>query len=230
MKYSMKFVLIFSVSALLFLSGCATNRSVLNLQLSDSEFSASQSGAKLFVNSVSDQRAFEENPRTQDVPSLGFGGAGNATSDIKKRAVGRKRNGYGKALGDILLQEGQTVESVIEYALKKSFSKAGYLVLNSDENIDNETIFVDAEIQKFWAYMTPGFWAITLSSDISTRLKLTQKSSNDPIVEEVSVRSEGKYQVATEGNWVEIIDKSINKYISEAQKVVSGINKFAKSN
>jgi hypothetical protein len=34
-------------------------------------------------------------------------------AEVKARAIGRKRNTYGKALGDMVLEGGQTVEGVV---------------------------------------------------------------------------------------------------------------------
>ena len=221
MRVTVKALMMVAISAVLLLTGCATNRSVLTLSLPDTEIATQLNGGKVFINSVSDQRVFQENPRTQDIPSLGFGGAADATSELKKRAIGRKRNSYGKALGDMLLEENQNVETVIKNALQRSFTGLGYSVVDGEENIDNDTILVDATLEKFWAYVTPGFWAITLSSDISTNLKLIKKSSDGPNIKKVSVKSEGKYQVATESNWAQIINKSLEKYIIKTQEVVS---------
>ena len=221
MNVSIKLLIMFAITPMLLLSGCATNRSVLNLSLPESSIETPQNGSTVYIQSVSDQRVFQENPKTQDIPSLGFGGAESTSSDLKKRAVGRKRNSYGKALGDILLEENQNVETVIKAALQKAFQGSGYYVIDDQANIDSNTVIVEATIEKFWAYMTPGFWAITLSSDVSTTLNLTKKTINGPISEKISVKSEGKYQVATESNWKEIIDQSLDQYISKTKEMLN---------
>lgn len=210
---------------LLFLSillvSCATNRGIVNLKLPDAKVISQANGSQVFIKSVSDDREFQENPKTQDVPSLGFGGAANASIDIKKRAIARKRNGFGKALGDILLEKNQTVETVISDALKRSFAELGYEVLRNQEEITKETIVIDASIEKFWAYMTPGFWAITLSSEISTNLLITIADNDGNYKEEIYVKSDGKYQIASGRNWMEIMHKSIQKYMEQVKIVFS---------
>lgn len=221
MKVSNRILSIFIIGIMLLLSGCATNRSVLNLSLPETGAEAPQNGGKVFIASVLDQRVFQENPKTQDIPSLGFGGAENAADELKKRAVGRKRNSYGKALGDILLDENQSVETVIKNALEKAFISAGYNVIEDKKSIDSNTITVNVSIEKFWAYMTPGFWTITLTSDISTDLTLTSIKINGPNVEKVSVKSEGNYQAATESNWKKIIDQSLSQYVDKTMEILS---------
>ena len=83
---------------------------MLVIQLPSNSATVNANGKEIFIESVTDERIFQENPKSQDIPSLGLGGSANATEIIRKRAIGRKRNTYGKALGDILLEEGQTVE------------------------------------------------------------------------------------------------------------------------
>ncbi|MDT8379893.1 MAG: hypothetical protein RQ739_13480 [Desulfotignum sp.] len=214
------FTIKFSVILVLMiiLSGCATNRGIVRLDVPSSGSTDTQLNGKMVViESVKDNRQFQEDPKTQDIPSLGFGGAASATDEIKKRAIGRKRNGFGKALGDILLEEGQTVETVIENALKTAFSEQGYRVVQ-EKSKTADTITVVASIEKFWAYMTPGFWAITLSSDISTDVVL--KIPENGKVEEkiITVRSEGKYQTGIEENWMEVVHGAIQKYIDALKK------------
>ena len=208
------------------ITGCATNRGVVSLQLPDSTIETETNGEEVYIESVIDQRVFQENPKTQDIPSLGFGGSADATDDIKKRAIARKRNGFGKALGDILLEEGQTVETVITAALNRSFLETGYKIISDEKNISENTIIVKATIEKFWAYMTPGFWAITLSSDIATDIDLILNGTSSKTV---SVHSDGKYQLATEANWMEIIDLAVQKYMSELKKEVLQFQSSSKS-
>ena len=174
-------------------------------------------GKTVVIEFVRDNRQFQENPQTQDIPSLGFGGAASATDEIKKRAIGRKRNGFGKALGDILLEEDQTVETVIDAALKTAFAEKGYKVLTEKSKTD-DTITVDASIEKFWAYMTPGFWAITLSSDISTDITLNIPENGKVEEKIITVKSEGKYQTGIEENWMEVVHGAIQKYIDALKK------------
>ena len=80
-----------------------------------------------------------------------------------------------------------------------------------------DIIIVNATIEKFWAYMTPGFWAITLTSEISTNLSIETLTDNGEKIEEITVKSENKYQIATEKNWMEIIHVSVKKYIEKVK-------------
>lgn len=192
-----------------FLSGCATDRAVVNLKIPEANIAPQSNGKSIFIGAVTDNRTFEENPSSPDIPSLGFGGAGSASDDLKKRAIARKRNSFGKALGDILLPENQTVESTIRDSLTRSFRELGYEVIPKKENLKADTIIIDTSIQKFWSWMNPGFVAITLSSEIGTKIVVSNQQDKP---KEIYVKSDGKYQASTEGNWLETMNECLQQF------------------
>ena len=93
----------------------------------------------------------------------------------------------------------------------------GYKIIKDKHEISEKTILLTAKIHKFWSYMTPGVWAITLSSDISTTLEMTLVGNEK---KSIDVHSEGKYQIATEGNYMKIIDLAIQQYITKLKKEI----------
>lgn len=213
MKYLSKFICL-SLLTLMFV-GCATNRSSLEIQTPKKNQTQSN-GKQIYVNSVVDKRTFQISPPSPDIPSLDP--SEDQSDQIKARAIGRKRNGFGKALGDILLKDGQTVQSLTERSIKQAFEEKGYTIVESRNNVTKNTFVVDANINKFWAWMNPGFWQITLSSEIST--ELTIKNQNAPTVKQVNIKASDGYQVATESNWTEIIQKSLQLYIDELKSKI----------
>jgi uncharacterized lipoprotein YajG len=192
------------------ITGCATSRSSLDVQIPKAQ-NAQSNGKQVFINSVSDKRTFQVNPPNPDIPSLDP--SEDQNEQVKLRAIGRKRNGFGKALGDMLLKEGETVQSLTNQSIQQAFTEKGYTVLNSKEQVTKDTYIVDANIQKFWAWMNPGFWQLTLSSEISTDLAI--KAPKGATSQQISVKAADGYQVATEANWTEIIQKSIQLYIND---------------
>lgn len=191
-------------------TGCATSRSNLDVQIPKTQ-NAQSNGKQVFINSVADKRAFQVNPPNPDIPSLDP--SEDQNEQIKLRAIGRKRNGFGKALGDMLLKEGETVQSLTNQSIQQAFTEKGYTVLSSKDQVTKDTYIVDANIQKFWAWMNPGFWQITLSSEIATDLAI--KAPKGATSQQISVKAADGYQVATEANWTEIIQKSIQLYIND---------------
>lgn len=212
-----------ALTAVLLMTGCATSRSEIKLQsptVVAPAASATSAPHVVVIGKITDERVFEEAPKDPSTPSLGFGGAGKASDDVKARAVGRKRNSYGKALGDVLLQPGQTVESVIRENLVAAFEQAGYQV-KGEADAGPSPLVVDVHIKQFWAWFTPGFWAITLDDNIVTDLVIHGAAA--PIV--VRTHVEDKHQVATESDWMQIVGKGLDAYRAAVlQRMRGGAN------
>jgi len=213
---NIKSKLALSLLSILVISGCATNRSTLDIQIPKAQGSTSN-GKQIYVNAVSDKRTFQVSPPNPDIPSLDP--SEDQSDSIKSRAIGRKRNGFGKALGDMLLKDGETVESLTEKSIKRAFEEKGYSIIKSKDGITKDTYIVDANIQKFWAWMNPGFWQITLSSEITT--DLTIKSPKGLANQQISVKASEGYQIAPESNWIEIIQRSLQLYIDDLKSKIN---------
>ena len=115
------------------LAGCATSRSVLELPPAAPLAAASKpaNGKSVLIDNVSDRRLFEVNPGNPSEPSLDD--AEKIDAGIKLRAVGRKRNTFGKALGDLVLKDGQSVETVTRGAIRQANSgKMRYAICDED--------------------------------------------------------------------------------------------------
>jgi hypothetical protein len=210
--YSRLVVLCFCVM----LAGCATSRSEIKLHsptIVTPATTATSAQRVIVIGKITDERVFEQAPNDPSTPSLGFGGSDKATDDVKARAFGRKRNTWGQALGDVLLQPGQTVESVIRENLVAAFQQAGYQV-KSESDAGPSPHVVDVHIKQFWAWFTPGFWAVTLSNNIATDLVINGAGS--PVV--VSIHVEDKHAAATESDWMQIADKGLDAYRVEVSR------------
>ncbi len=198
------------------LSACATSRSVIDLPAPAAPAATTQqaAGRDVYINLPRDKRAFEVAPSSPNIPSLDP--SEDSSDKIRARAIGRKRNTFGKALGDILLPEGKTVESLTAGAIRQAFQERGYRVLDDKSKVSDSTYVVDVELTRFWAWMNPGFWAITLSAEISTVLDI--KSPSGPSRQTVSVKASDNFQTGMEGNWIEVINKALKAYVDDLQK------------
>lgn len=203
--------LLVMLHSLLMLGGCATSRSVLDVPPIQAGASSAANGKEVFINSARDKRMFLENPSEPNIPSLDPSEAQDA--NIKLRSVARKRNTFGKALGDIVLKEGQTVESLTSAAIRQAFIEKGYRVVDSKDKVTPNTQIVDANISKFWSWMNPGFASITLSTEIST--DLTIKAPDGLSNQTISVKAADNFQTGMDGNWLEVINKAIRAYVDE---------------
>ncbi|WP_263833554.1 hypothetical protein [Sulfurospirillum oryzae] len=205
--------LLFATSALFF-SGCATKRGEVALQVPTTKAEAVPSnGQQIYINSVVDRRMFEPKPTDPSTPSLDPSEAQSDT--IKARAVGRKRNGYGMALGDILLNEDQNVNSVVKNALKEALTGKGYQVIENKDQITPQTYMADVKIVKFWSWMNMGFLALTISCEIETKVDL--KKEVDAKTYNVHVKAADSFQTGMESNYLEVMQKALQQYIAEAK-------------
>ena len=200
-------------------SGCATNRSEIELNIPEAVEIPMKTGKQVFIKSVVDNRIFEKRPMVPNIPSLNPSKERN--KDIEKRAVARKRTGFGKAIGDILLKEGQTVESVIRESLKQGFLENGFDVLENAEQSSPSTYIVDAKINKFWSWIDFGVWSplprlSSISTEINTDIQL--KKSTEGRTETISVEFTKHFQTAIEGNWIKVMQGALNEFIAKVKK------------
>lgn len=195
------------------LAGCATSRSEVKLAQPEAQPTAQSTKARaVVIRSVRDERQFAEKPSDPSTPSLGSGGAAQASDDVKARAIGRKRNTWGQALGDVLLEGGQTVTGVVRDNLAAGFRQAGYRVVADAASAGPNPLVVDVRVKKFWAWFTPGFWAITLAANIDTDVAIS--GGGAPTV--VSVNARDNTMAATDAAWIEIVQKALAAYRIEA--------------
>ena len=195
------------------LQGCATSRSELRIDAPPAPKAAAAGAPLAVIRNVADQRTFEQAPSNPATPSLGFEGAAAATADVKARAIGRKRNTFGQALGDVLLQSGQTVASVVRDNLAAVLRDAGYRV--EDAVTDGATV-IDVRIRQFWTWSRPGFSAITANVDIDTDLDV---SPNPRTVQVTTHYEEGRAFLGDDAR-LEIFAKALAQYRKDlAQKL-----------
>jgi len=159
------FVLMF---ILIYMTGCALSRSVVPVEISETAVNPAN-GINIKIVSVTDKRIFQLNPRTPDIPSVSETEGNNET--IRARAIARKRNGFGAALGDVLLPEGQSVANLLKRSLSNSFRLAGYRVLKPSDLNYEEAKPVSVELIKFWSWIEWGFAVFKVHNRSEVRLQ-----------------------------------------------------------
>lgn len=198
----------------IFLSGCAVGRGVVDVQVPPS--SSPDAGTPVKIVSVVDKRVFQEKPPQPSMPSLKDGEIHDKA--ITSRAIARKRNSYGMALGDILLPEDRTVVSLTEEALTKALNEAGYRVLSEGDAGYADAAALTADIHQFWAWATPGFWEISLEFESKVALKGDWPVAGDTR----NVRGYAKVGsvAATESVWKEVLDKGLQDLVDKVRSVL----------
>lgn len=212
----MKLKIALALAALLMVTGCATSRSVVSIGSQGVYNNANPIEGQAVKIEVADVRVFEARPPTPDIPSLKDGDIRNTATTT--RAIGRKRNGYGRALGDILLPEGQTVAMITTDAIANGFKQAGYRVLKAGDPGYEQAADVKIKLKQYWSWVDIGFWALTLHC----RAEVEMTGPVTGLEKGLVVISEAQQQAgaAFEETWQEIANEGLSALTKEvAQKL-----------
>ncbi|MEJ2061431.1 MAG: flagellar biosynthesis protein [Gammaproteobacteria bacterium] len=193
--------LLFALAAL---NGCATGRDVVSMQAEEGANPAT--GPAVKIVSVQDQREFQANPSHPSTPSL-MNPDDIRNPAITARAFARKRGGYGKALGDVLLPEGQTVAQLTQQAITRAFRDAGYRVLGPNDPGYGAAAPINARISRFWAWFQPGFWAVKVHFQSLVNIQGPVRGFTDGA--DVAGNSENSYQFVTSSDWADTVQKGL---------------------
>ena len=189
--------------------GCAMTRGILNVPFPTAANPAA--GPSVKIVRVSDERTFELKPRIPSIPSIKDGNITDKT--ITARAIARKRNGYGAAMGDILLPEGETVEGLVKAAVTRACRESGYRVVDQNETGFPSAIPLEASVQQFWAWFTPGFW--TIDTDFIAEVKIVGDVSG---FKNNASSVEGHYHksgmAAGSGMWMKTITEGVEDLVA----------------
>ena len=165
-------MLAIALAAMCLCGGCVIGRRTIDLEsIHSKELASAKAGIKpgegrvRIALKVVDKRVFQESPRDPSIPSVG-GKKGDEAI-----LIGRQRNGYGMAMGDVAASNGYTVAEHIGKLVEEAFIKAGYEVVRS-EGTEDGVLPVEVVVSQFWGWVTPGFWVITMSarSDIKVAI------------------------------------------------------------
>jgi hypothetical protein len=192
-------------------AGCAVTRGVVDVRPPVS--AAPATGPMVSLDTVEDHRHFEIAPRDPSIPSL----KDDRITDtaLTSRAIARKRNGYGMAMGDVLLPEGRTVTDLAREALTTALYHRGYQVVIAPGSTSPSVAGLNVEILEFWAWFSPGFWAAHLECRIHLRVTDTMVPSEGSREFHGYVRL--ATQAATGSAWKNTVDKAIASLIKDIE-------------
>jgi hypothetical protein len=179
---------------------------------------------QIYIRSVIDHRNFENKPATANIPSL-KGGIEKATDEEKLRAVGIKRNAYGKAMGDYLLAEGQDVCILIQNTLIDAAHSKGINVITDGDGLSEDTIIMDVYINKFWSWFRPGTWVAAIDAEILTVLNITSdwKTLERDVYAKASNKTGMAVYAPVSGQWQGVIQLALNRFREDAADKLAGL-------
>jgi uncharacterized lipoprotein YajG len=124
-----------------------------------------------------------------------------------KERVGYKKNGFGQNMGDIDTAEPVTV--IVADAISAA-------VVANGHTVGDGGIAIDGVVNRFWIETDINFSNIEIACNIEADMTFTDVASNKAIYSAPYTGSySDKKQLATEGNFKEIIDGALGALIDE---------------
>ncbi len=199
------------------LSGCALGHSVVSVEPASVTANPAQ-GQAVRIGKVSDDRQFTAEPPQADMASLQDEDMNNP--DIRARAIARKRGGFGKALGDVLLPPGQSVAALLRDATAEGFRRSGYRVLTETEEGYAQAVPVDVSIKEFWCWFSPGFASVKATNRALLRIEAPLPPTRDGVL----VRGGGVVSgmAITESDWQKVAGMGVQSLTENTAAVLAG--------
>lgn len=194
-------------AAIVLQTGCVTGRRTLDLPVKTATASPSATRGQVYIASVTDDRTFENKPSDPSTPSID-GDVTKMTAAEKDQMIGRQRNTYGHAMGDIGLPAGQSVTKKVRLLVEEGLRRDGYQV-STDPGSPNS---IAVSINEFWAWGTPGFVTLTFEAKISCTLTV---NNGDGGAHRATARGYGRNpgQVARDANWQDAYDLAFDDFM-----------------
>lgn len=192
--------------AVILQTGCVTGRRTLSLPVSTQETRADAQG-RVYIATVTDNRHFENKPSDPSVPSID-GDVTKLSTQEKDRMIGRQRNTFGKAMGDIGLAENDSVTKRARLLVAEGLRRKGYEVTDDPKTATAVGVSVD----EFWAWGTPGFWALTFEAKLQCTISVTTAAGARTTIVKGYGINHG--QVAKDVNWQEAYDPAFEDFMS----------------
>jgi uncharacterized lipoprotein YajG len=199
-----------ALAASCLLSGCVTGRRSFDVGLEAGSLGAAapaNKGALLF-GEVTDSRHFENKPGDPSTPSV-HGDVNQLSADERSRFIGRQRNGFGHAMGDIVLPDGKTVKTKIVEIMGEGLRQRGYAVVAAGPAL--ATVSVD--VQDFWTWTTPGFFALSFEARIGCKVTVTGNGRTATFQVRGYALNHG--QVAKDKNWQEAYEEAFADFLKD---------------
>jgi uncharacterized lipoprotein YajG len=202
-----KFLLPLGLVSLLLLTGCVTGRRSIALNVPTLAVSTAAKGA-FHIAGVVDNRAFQNKPSDPSTPSVD-GDVTALSAEQKATMIGRQRNTYGHAMGDIALPAGDSVIQRTRLLLEQGLKHRGYEISPDPSAPYSASVSID----EFWAWSTPGFLSLPFEARVYCTVILKKASDQSTVIVKGYGINHG--QVASDGNWQLAYDAAFQDFLNK---------------
>lgn len=194
--------------------GCAVTTGELMLTPPISKRVDAGQGVPVYIRTVEDHREFVDHPANPNIPSVRGGKEGASDAELL-RAIARKRNSYGAAMGNILLPEGQSVVGLVMAMLQTAVNESGNHVVTSESAATGGGVILDVDIDQLWGWFNPGFWAISVEVEIETKIDPVESGQ---ALEPMTIFANAKRTGQSAGTqaWTNVFNDAMDNFVTEA--------------
>ena len=157
------------------LSGCVVGRRTVDAPIPQTT-GTSGKGA-FYIGSIDDNRVFMDDPGTPSTPSVD-GEVNETPKSVLETLIGRQRNSYGMALGDVALPNGETVVTRTRQLLEEGLRRRGFTISDAPDAPYSATVKID----QYWGWATPGFISVSIESKIKCTITVKTPQGSHTIV------------------------------------------------
>jgi hypothetical protein len=197
-------------------AGCVTGRRMLTVPATRIDAPAASVRGHIYISAITDARQFQNKPPDPSTPSID-GDVTRMSAQQKDMMVGRQRNGYGHAMGDVALADGDSVTLRTRHLVEQGLRQQGYEVV-ADPSAPNS---VAVSIDKFWAWTTPGFVVLTFEAQLECNISVTNRTGTHTATVKGYALNHG--QVAKDENWLEALDPAFHDFVTNLSGATAGL-------
>jgi len=201
------FIFCLALAFSLFGSGCVVGRRTVDLPVPTATSLPTSKGT-VAISSIVDARHFENEPSDPSTPSID-GDVNSLSVEQRGAFIGRQRNGFGHAMGDIALPSGETVQTRVTELIKQGFSRRGYTI-TTGVSADNA---VDVKIDEFWAWFTPGFTYISFEARVYCAFTVKRGGNTQTFTVQGYGSNHG--QIASDANWQLAYNRAFEDFLAK---------------
>lgn len=198
-------------SLCLLASGCVLGQRTVALPV-PSHGSGGSKG-QVAITSITDARVFQNKPSDPSTPSA-RGDVNQLSAQQRANLIGRQRNTYGAAMGDIALPAGETAATKMRELIASALAKRGYGVGGSGGNS------ASVRIDEFWAWGTPGMWSIGFEARV--RGQFTVRRGGATRTFSITGHGENNGQVASDTNWRQAYERAFADFLAKLDTELAG--------
>ncbi len=204
------------LAGVMLLTGCVTGSRDIDLAAPEYQSNKQMEGL-VYIGNIEDSRKFEAKPSNPSTPSV-KGNLASASKDKLSTLIGRQRNGFGKAMGDVTLPAGMTVQDEMRELLTQGLESRGYTVTDDE----NAPIKLNVDIDKFWAWFSPGMWAVSFEANLACGLDLVSNDGTKKL--DVVGYGLNKGQIASDANWQLAYERAFSDFLKNLDKALDKAN------